>query len=203
VTATTTPDADFLTRMSDLDRLLQEIDAIPDPATRDKAAQAIQGLLDFHAAALTALVNHLRQRSADGSPIDNLARDDNLVSSLLLLHNLHPLDLPARVRLALDDVRPALARHGGSVHLLAVSPDGAVHLRLDGSCHGCPSSAATLQSTIEQAILSRAPDVTAIHVDGAAPAAPASQPASFVPVEQLTRRAGKMNSMQGAKDHVA
>jgi Fe-S cluster biogenesis protein NfuA len=133
--------------------------------------------------------------------LDALARDDDLVSSLLLLHNLHPLDLSTRVGLALDKVRPALAAHGGSVQLLAVFPDGVVRLRLDGSCHGCPSSAATLQSTIEQAILAKAPDVTAIHVEGVMP--PAGQGAGFVPIERLTRRAGRTDLTQGAKDHVA
>ncbi len=47
---------------------------------------------------------------------------------------------------ALDSVRPYLGSHGGDVELLGVDEDaGAVHLRLLGSCDGCPSSAVTLQ----------------------------------------------------------
>ena len=43
---------------------------------------------------------------------------------------------------------------------------GGVRLRLQGSCHGCPSSAMTLKLAIEQAIHDAAPDVTSISVEG-------------------------------------
>jgi Fe-S cluster biogenesis protein NfuA len=89
------------------------------------------------------------------------------------LHGMHPLDLEARVGQALDAVRPALAGHGGSVTLLAVE-DGVVRLRLEGNCHGCPSSAATMRQTIEEAILAKAPDVGAIEVEGLVESVPAT-----------------------------
>ena len=87
------------------------------------------------------------------------------MASLLLLHGLHPLDLEARVRQALEQVRPYLRTHGGDVELLGVD-DGVVRLRMQGSCHGCPSSAVTLKHTIEEAIYDAAPDVAAIEVEG-------------------------------------
>jgi Fe-S cluster biogenesis protein NfuA len=55
--------------------------------------------------------------------------------------------------------------HGGNVELLGIT-DGVVHLHLQGSCHGCPSSAATVRQTIEEAIFARAPEILAIKVDG-------------------------------------
>ena len=54
-------------------------------------------------------------------------------------------------------MRPALKSHGGEVTLLGVD-DGVVRLKMEGSCHGCPSSAATLKNTIEEAIIAAAPD---------------------------------------------
>jgi len=42
-----------------------------------------------------------------------------------------------------------------------------VRLRLEGSCHGCPSSTQTLKNAIEEAIYKRAPDIAAIEADGA------------------------------------
>jgi Fe-S cluster biogenesis protein NfuA len=69
------------------------------------------------------------------------------------------------VRRALDKVRPYLHSHGGDVELLGIS-EGTVRLHLEGSCHGCPSSQVTLQTTIERAIYEAAPDVVAIEVDG-------------------------------------
>jgi len=38
---------------------------------------------------------------------------------------------------------------------------------LQGSCHGCPSSAVTLKQTIESAIWEKAPDAVAIEVKDA------------------------------------
>jgi Fe-S cluster biogenesis protein NfuA/nitrite reductase/ring-hydroxylating ferredoxin subunit len=81
------------------------------------------------------------------------------------------------VRGALEEVRPYLESHGGNVELLAIG-DGVVRLRLQGSCSGCPSSSATLQLAIEDAIRKAAPDVEDIRAEGAveAPPPPSSLP---------------------------
>jgi Fe-S cluster biogenesis protein NfuA/nitrite reductase/ring-hydroxylating ferredoxin subunit len=70
------------------------------------------------------------------------------------------------VRGALEKCRPYLASHGGNVELVSLEEPGVVRLRMQGSCHGCPSSAVTLKLAIEQAIHEAAPDVTAILVEG-------------------------------------
>ena len=95
-----------------------------------------------------------------------LASDD-LVASLLLVHGLHPHDVTTRVHRALEGVRPYLASHDGDVELLAVTGDGAVHLRLLGSCEGCPSSSVTMELAVKDAIAAAAPEVTSIEVHAA------------------------------------
>ena len=71
------------------------------------------------------------------------------------------------------------------MNLVAVEDSGAVTLRLEGSCHGCPSSSATLKLAVEEAIYDAAPDVTAITVEGSIQEQP---PASgFVPLLSLDR----------------
>lgn len=102
--------------------------------------------------------------------MEEFTRDD-LVSNLLLLHGLHPHDLEVRVAEALARVRPHLATHGGDVALLGLE-GSVVRLRMQGSCHGCPSSSATLRQTIEAAIYEAAPDVTAIEVEGVVESSP-------------------------------
>ena len=92
--------------------------------------------------------------------------DDELVGSLLVLHDLHPDDVTVRVQAALDKVRPYLGSHAGGVTFTGVDEQGVVHLRLEGSCDGCPSSAMTVQNAIEDAILAAAPDVLAVEVEG-------------------------------------
>jgi len=93
--------------------------------------------------------------------------EDELVSHLLLVHDLHPVDVETRIRQALDGVRPYLGSHGGDVELLGVE-DGVARVRLCGTCDGCPSSAVTLQNAIEAAILKAAPDVERIEAEGVA-----------------------------------
>ncbi len=91
--------------------------------------------------------------------------DDPLVESLLLLHDLHPLDVDARIQRALDRVRPYLGSHAGGVEYLGVT-DGIARLKLEGSCHGCPSSTVTVQLAITSAVQDAAPEVTEVVVEG-------------------------------------
>ncbi|HXE52405.1 MAG TPA: NifU family protein, partial [Tepidisphaeraceae bacterium] len=168
MTQSTTPDRDGRAILQRLDSLLLRVQSISNPTDRDAATQLIQAILEFHAAGLCNILDRVWQLDGRGRElIDELAADE-LVGNLLLLHGLHPLPLESRVRAALEKVRPYLVSHGGNVELLEISPDGIVRLSMQGSCHGCPSSAVTLKSTIEQAICDAAPDVTAIEVKGAA-----------------------------------
>ena len=48
-----------------------------------------------------------------------------------------------------------------------------MHLQLEGSCDGCPSSALTVKNAIEDAILLAAPDVVAVEAEGMVDEAPA------------------------------
>jgi Fe-S cluster biogenesis protein NfuA len=98
--------------------------------------------------------------------------DDPLVESLLLLHGLHPLDVDARIQRALDRVRPYLGSHAGGVEYLGVF-DGVARLRLEGSCHGCPSSTVTVQLAITGAVQDAAPEVAEVVVEGMTTAPPA------------------------------
>ncbi len=96
-----------------------------------------------------------------------------MVGNLLVLHDLHPDDVLTRVQAALDRVRPYLGSHAGGVSLLGVDADGVAHLRLEGSCDGCASSALTVKSAIEDAILVAAPDVVAVEAEGMVEPGPA------------------------------
>ncbi len=103
--------------------------------------------------------------------------DDDLVGSLLILHGLHPLDLEARVLAALDSVRPYMESHGGAVEVLEIDEDqGVLHVRMLGSCDGCPSSSVTLQLAVKQALEESAPEIVHIVVidDAPAPSTPAT-----------------------------
>jgi Fe-S cluster biogenesis protein NfuA len=156
-------DRDLKEQMRRLDDLLKEIDRFKDPQARARSQEIVRALMDFHGAAVERMMESLAATGESGlRMIDSLAQDA-LVANLLLLYGLHPLDLESRVGAALEKVRPYLHSHGGNVELIGIV-DGAVRLRLQGSCHGCPSSAQTLKQRIEEAILELAPDVSAIEV---------------------------------------
>lgn len=102
--------------------------------------------------------------------LERLAADE-LVGSLLILHDLHPYSTEERVGRALDQVRPYLGSHAGGVELLGIGEDGVVRLRLRGTCDGCPSSTVTVKLAIERAILDAAPEVAGVEVDNLEPEA--------------------------------
>lgn len=142
--------------VEEVERLLEELDGLPDPFARQTAAAAMQGLVELYGAGLERIVEEIAARD-DGGLAEALARDE-LVAHLLLIHGLHPVPLEARVREALDSVRPYLESHGGNVELLAIE-EAAVRLRMQGSCSGCPSSSMTLKLAIEHAIQKSAPEI--------------------------------------------
>ncbi|HEY3916106.1 MAG TPA: NifU family protein, partial [Verrucomicrobiae bacterium] len=90
---------------------------------------------------------------------------DKLASSLLLIHNLHPVPLETRLRGALDKVRPYMESHGGNVTLLHLENDKA-RLRLEGTCKSCPSSSVTLELAVRQAVEEACPDLAGFEVEG-------------------------------------
>ena len=136
-----------------VEALLDEVESFPE-AQREVTTELVQALLDMYGEGLARIV------AADSVPVE-----DELVAHLLLLHGLHPVPVVERVGGALDEVRPYLVAHGGGVELLGVS-DGVVHLRLEGACNGCPSSALTLTSAVEEAIHRAAPDIERIEAEG-------------------------------------
>jgi Fe-S cluster biogenesis protein NfuA/nitrite reductase/ring-hydroxylating ferredoxin subunit len=146
-------------RVAQVEGLLDELESWPDPAARDKATEMVQALLDMYGEGLARLLPLL-----DDDARREMAEDD-LISHLLLLHDLHPVPLERRVDEALESVRPYLRSHGGGVQLVEVE-DAVVKLRLHGSCEGCPSSTMTLKLAIEDAIYKVAPDVRDIQAEG-------------------------------------
>ena len=138
-----------------------------DPANAGLIDEAVRLLVDLYGDGLTRIRAILAERP-DGAEILTRLTEDELVASLLLVHDLHPVDLTTRVTEALERVRPYLGSHAGGVQLLGVE-DGVVRLRLEGSCEGCPSSVVTAKVAIEGAILEAAPEVTSVEVEGLQP----------------------------------
>jgi Fe-S cluster biogenesis protein NfuA len=134
------------------------VEALLDAIENDAPAlAAVQGIVELYGEGLRRVL----ERVAAGDALES----DELVSHLLLLHDLHPVDVETRVARALEEVRPYLGSHGGDVELLGVT-GGVARLRLNGTCDGCPSSAVTLTHSIEAAILRAAPELERVEAEG-------------------------------------
>jgi Fe-S cluster biogenesis protein NfuA len=137
------------------------------------AEELVSLLIGLYGDGLGHITSALAQAGPEGAAMLAKLSEDPLVASLLLLHDLHPLDVDARIQRALDEVRPYLGSHAGGVEYLGVR-DGVARLRLEGSCHGCPSSTVTVQLAITGAVQDAAPEVTEVVVEGMTePPAPA------------------------------
>lgn len=169
---------------SEIESLLEELRAVTDPRVPEQVDQVVRLLVEIYGAGLERIVAVVAEQGPAGRELlDGLAADE-LVASLLVLHGLHPLDLETRVQRALEKVRPYLGSHAGGVELLGVDEAGVVRLRLEGSCHGCPSSTVTVKLAIERAIEEAAPEVTRVEVEGVAE----RPPGQVIPLESLRRQ---------------
>ncbi|WP_006242885.1 NifU family protein [Mycolicibacterium tusciae] len=127
---------------------------------RERAERLVGEVTDLYGAGLERILQIAV--CADPSLVEKFAGDD-LVASLLLVHGLHPHGVERRIEDALDGVRPYLGSHGGDVTLLEVVDD-VVRLQFSGSCKSCPSSAVTLELTVEDAVRAAAPEIASIEV---------------------------------------
>jgi Fe-S cluster biogenesis protein NfuA len=148
----------FDARMQRVEALVREAEALADPQAQALARELVHSVLELHGEALARALALAPDRAAAFA-------EDKVLSSVLLLHGLHPSSLEDRVQGALEKVRPYLQSHGGDVELLGVE-EGRIRLRLEGSCNGCPGSAMTLRSSIEEAIDEAAPDRAGLEVVG-------------------------------------
>jgi Fe-S cluster biogenesis protein NfuA/nitrite reductase/ring-hydroxylating ferredoxin subunit len=180
-------------RVARIEALLGEIETLADPHARAKAAEMAQVLLELYGEGLARMMEVVAE-GEDSERAFNAFAGDELISHLLLLHGLHPLDVETRVVQALEEVRPYLQSHGGNVELLGIE-GGVARVRLQGSCEGCPSSTVTLKLAIEEAVLTAAPDLERIEAEGVAEPRPAT---TFVAGPTLRRKEKRPQEEDGA-----
>jgi len=137
----------------------------------------LQAVLDFHAAALERVLEIAAQSGPDGTAIiDRIAADD-LTSSMLLLHDLHPEELATRLERAIEKLQEAFRSLGGRVSLIGIEGE-TVRLQFD-SARTWPGAA--VKSSIEKTIFQAAPEIGKVVIEGLNEL----PPADFVPVSDL------------------
>jgi Fe-S cluster biogenesis protein NfuA len=164
-----------------VEALLAELRTRAGPQAGDAAEELVGCLVELYGAGLSAIVAIVGADPDAGPRLLDALAGDPLVESLLLVHDLHPLDADARINRALEAVRPQLGSHAGAVEYLGIDDQGVVGLRLTASGHGCGSSSATVAQTVQEAVAEAAPEVAGVRVEEVA--APAE-----VPLLQIMRR---------------
>jgi len=146
---------------NNIESLVEKVQNFPDAGAREVALELVQEIMDLHAAGLERIMQIVSSAEAGEAVVEAMS-DDTLVSSVLLLHDLHPLDMEARIRRAL----------GTNAQLLSTR-DGIVVIRIDGGPE--------LKAAVHQAVVEAAPDALSVVIEGGQEAH-----GNFVPLAQLT-----------------
>ena len=164
-----------------VEALLAELLSQAGPQVASTAEELVGCLVELYGAGLAEIVRVLGE-DAEGGPrlLDRLVADP-LVESLLLVHDLHPLDAGTRVQRAIDQVLPQLGSHAGTVEYLGIDDAGVAHLRLEQGSHGCGSSAGTIQAAIEKSVTEAAPETAGVDIE-------VVEAVAELPLLQITRR---------------
>jgi Fe-S cluster biogenesis protein NfuA len=167
-----------------VEALLAELRSQAGPQVAATAEELVSCLVELYGAGLARITEILGADEAGPKLLDKLVADP-LVESLLLVHDLHPLDTSTRVRRAVEDVLPQLGSHAGNVEYLGLDEAGVLRLRLEQS--GC--SADTVRDLIEKAVAGAAPEAAGVAIELA-------QPPAEPTLLQITRRPA---GIQGAR----
>ncbi len=162
-----------------IERLLAEAEAATGPAAWPRVEALVTALVDLYGRGLERLVAHARAAAGGAcTELEERLQRDEIVSSLLLLHDLHPVPLEERIARALRRVRDELPE--AAPLALAGVEGGTATLRANG---GRPPPAAVVARAVER----EAPELAGIRIVGDEPGRAEAQPPSFVPIERLHR----------------
>jgi len=159
-----------------VEALLSELRSQAGPQVAATAEELVGCLVELYGAGLARITEIVGEDESGPKLMDKLVADP-LVESLLLVHDLHPLDTSARVRRAVEEVLPQLGSHAGNVEYLGLDEAGVLRLRLEQS--GC--SADTVRDLIENAVAGAAPEAAGVAIELA-------QPPAEPTLLQITRR---------------
>jgi Fe-S cluster biogenesis protein NfuA len=148
-----------------VDKLLAELRSHGGQQVAATAEELVGCLVELYGAGLAEIVRILGEDAEAGARLLDALAADPLVESLLLVHDLHPVEVGIRVERALEAVMPRLGSHAGHAELLGVDDQGVIHLRLERGGHGCNSSAGAYTTAIEEAVAEAAPEAAGVDIE--------------------------------------
>jgi Fe-S cluster biogenesis protein NfuA len=172
-----------------IEALLGELRSHAGPQVAETAEELVSCLVELYGAGLAEIVTIVGADAQAGPRLLTGLIADPLVESLLLVHDLHPLDIAARAQRAVDQVLPQFGAHAGQVTYLGLDDQGVIHLRMEAAGHGCGSSPDAVRAAVADAVTGATPDAAGVDVEVVE--APAE-----LPLLQIGRRPA---GLQGAR----
>lgn len=123
-----------------------------DPRSRVAGEELVRLLMQFYGSGLEQIVTIAR--AAGGDALVQRMAADPLVGGLLALHDLHPVELRARVEHAMAVAARKLGSHAADAELLGIDPDGTVRVAVPAL--GCGSE--TIREIVADELMAAAPD---------------------------------------------
>jgi nitrite reductase/ring-hydroxylating ferredoxin subunit len=147
-------------------RLLDELRAQANPYAWQQVDELLRTVLDLYGRGLARVIE-LASGDASAEELRAKLVADPLLTSLLVLHGIHPLDTRTRIQRVLDDVHASLGPDAVAPAFVSLDDDSVLRLRLEGKGPRHASTLAAVQGAIERAIAEAAPEVTSIVFESA------------------------------------
>jgi len=158
-----------------IEELVRRIESLPDPSARRAAVDLVQAVMGLHEAALARMLEVVAAAGNGAATMEAMAADD-LISSVLCLHGVHPDDVETRLRRAIDKLHRYFDSRGAGIVLLEFNPE-LVRVRYTGTRAG---SGAAAKQVIEETIYEAAPEIVNLVIEGTEERDP-----GFVPLANL------------------
>jgi hypothetical protein len=150
-------------RMQRIADLVQHLDSVADPAVRAQSRELMECVMDLHGEAMERVMQCIRQSGEPSRSITEALSGDAVVTSVLLLYGLHPVDFETRVRQAVEKAQPALRQQGADAELTGMNA-GAIRICVRGV--DSEFAARTVRSALEDELYAAAPDATSLSLQG-------------------------------------
>jgi Fe-S cluster biogenesis protein NfuA len=161
-----------------IEQLLEQLQSSAGAVLWSQIEELVRALTDLYGAGLTRTVDLAEQwadQEGTGEPGGFLARlaGDELVASLLVLHDAHPDSLAVRAKRAVA----AAPSNGGELHLVGVEPEtGIVRVSVSAGSSGCGFDPAAVVDDVGQSLWAALPDASSIEVDVTVEPSPVATP---------------------------
>jgi Fe-S cluster biogenesis protein NfuA len=160
-----------------IEELLEQLQSVAGARVWPQVEELVRALTDLYGAGLgrtVELADVWARMGAGTDLLDELAGDE-LVASLLLLHDLHPQSLSVRAGRAVDAAVPLVRTQGGDLRLVGVD-SGVVHVSVSVTATGCGSDPNGLAEVVRNSLGDALPDATSVEVDVEVDHAPVETP---------------------------